>query len=154
MFSNLSCANEAIMAKSFEIENDEFEILVTRASSYEKSVLGLEEKPDNIRSKSSERNKFFFLCKSHDDSKLWSTAINNPCPNCLNFEVTNSLPAGKLPTKLQVICFIITQKKLNVLVGRLLPVILHCIGSSVIFTQRVYQLLQRNWKNATKSVLV
>ena len=98
------------MAKSFEIENDEFEILVTRASSYEKSVLGLEEKPDNIRSKSSERNKFFFLCKSHDDSKLWSTAINNPCPNCLNFEVTNSLPAGKLPTKLQVICFIITQK--------------------------------------------
>ena len=102
------------MAKSFEIENDEFEILVTRASSYEKSVLGLEEKPDNIRSKSSERNKFFFLCKSHDDSKLWSTAINNPCPNCLNFEVTNSLPAGKLPTKLQVICFILTQQKLNV----------------------------------------
>ena len=114
MFSNLSCANEVIMAKSFEIENDEFEILVTRASSYEKSVLGLEEKPDNIRSKSSERNKFFFLCESHDDSKLWSTAINNPCPNCLNFEVTNSLPAGKLPTKLQVICFILTQKKLNI----------------------------------------
>ena len=101
------------MAKSFDSQNNDYDTLVTRASEYEKNAQELEEKAKWKKVPTSDRNKFFFLCKLHDSVNQWSSVTNDACPECIHFETTDTFPNGKLPTKYQVLRYVITLNKIH-----------------------------------------
>ena len=49
------------------------------------------------------------MCKDHDTGKEWSTTVNGKCDKCIFFSRLDSFPAGKLPTKYEVLCYILTK---------------------------------------------
>ena len=108
--------------------NDEadMQILLTRASSFVK----LENQPGTSsrkittphRSNSPGRFSHFFKCETHDsiDKNEW-TANNGQCDKCILFGKLDSFPLGKLPTKREILCYIITKNQENKSQGNSIP---------------------------------
>ena len=69
--------------------------------------------PTTPRSKSRSkqgRHSHFFICEDHDNGKAqWSTSVNGKCDKCIIFPKLDSLPPGKLPTKYEVLCYILSK---------------------------------------------
>ena len=99
----------AIMDVSLS-EEDDYEQLITRANSYEKAECDSNE--TNTKSTPKKAcTKYFFKCQEHDDKKEWST-VNSECDKCIYFHLRETLPSGRLPTKKEVLSFMLTHNKL------------------------------------------
>ena len=95
-----------------DVVKDEVEMLRTRAKEYVKldsfEIIDSAPKP-----KRTARNKNFFLCKEHHKLPQEWKEENNTCSSCLKFEIRESLPLGVLPSRLEVLEYLLTVKFAN-----------------------------------------
>ena len=95
--------------------NEDFENILDCANEPEndnQQTQGNNETPSKSRSKSSGIYSQFLLCEEHEHQKNnWSITVNGNCDKCINFTKSDSLPNGRLPTKQEVLCHILTQNQ-------------------------------------------
>lgn len=85
----------------------EYNLLITRAQSYEKCNNEPVAKANILKTKISNRNKTFILCELHEKkfNHRWNKECNE-CEKCICLQHETSLPNGKLPTKKQVLSYL------------------------------------------------
>jgi hypothetical protein len=94
--------------------NEEFEVLLTYASNLENDEQHEDQPSAPSRSISSGRHSLFLKCEEHDIGKsLWSISVNGKCDKCISFTKEDSLPQGKLSTKFEILCYLLTQNEEN-----------------------------------------
>lgn len=108
-----------------EADDDDMQNLLTRANTYKKldNEAGCSSKIPSISHKSNSPGRFahFLRCEEHDRSKNEWTSTNAKCHKCVFFEKLDSFPTGKLPTKHEILCYIITKNKENCSQGLAIP---------------------------------
>lgn len=92
---------------------EDFEHLLTHASNINEEndeYFNTPSKSKQTPKSNQGRYSHFLKCQEHDKGKnQWDTFVNGKCEHCMVFTKLNSLPPGKLPTKYEVLCYLLTQ---------------------------------------------
>ena len=96
-------------------ENSDYELLVTRASKYDRETLlttSANEKKSARRT--TNRGKNFFICKEHYMKGKWTwSPLNASCSSCIMYETREYLGNGTLPTGKEVLEYLIMLRASN-----------------------------------------
>ena len=104
--------NDACSSETNEDVSGDYNLLMTRAKSYEKKLDITYSNPVNNKKKDSLRNRFFLVCKDHTIGNTWLKE-NDDCLNYILFEVCSSLPNGKLPSLQNVLGYFFYQRSVE-----------------------------------------
>lgn len=96
--------------------NLDYNVLVTRASKYNKYSSNLTSVPEHRVMRSQSKKDIFLKCKTHNPQKkqgdFWGKN-NNSCKSCIKFDFTDEFQDGKLPTVKKVLEYLITLRLLR-----------------------------------------
>ena len=113
-------------------EIDNYEALVTRAMSYERSN-DVPPKHQSSAVKKSTRGKYFFLCKTHYEAIggwSWNDALCRNCNDCIIYKYREDFRNGSLPLGFEVMEWLLTACEKNN--GKHLNNLTNCSSSLVL----------------------
>ena len=96
-----------------QCKNDDFEVLITRASKYEKNVSDTTATASSTRT--THRGKNIFLCREHYNAiGTWTwSAASSDCNSCIKYETRKAFGNGTLPTGNEVMEYLLTLRTEN-----------------------------------------
>ena len=97
------------MSAAVDTAKEDYENLLASLQN-DDSKHGASSTPSRSRS---DRHSHFLMCEDHDTGKPWSNSVNGKCDGCINFVKSESLPHGKLPTKFEILSFLMSLNSEN-----------------------------------------
>ena len=105
------------LGKIDQAEINNFETLVTRATSYDRitDVTSKQQTQSSTRKKVT-RGKYFFLCQTHYNvvgAWVWNESLCANCNDCIIYKYREDFRNGSLPLRFEVMEWLLTEREKN-----------------------------------------